>query len=199
MRTRVLTLLAAATVAVAAPSAASAATIVGTLAGGLNGVSSSTPAISTSSTFTSAFSIVGSTTGDFSAVSTTLPNLTFASLTPVALNQTITLAGNFGSFVGKVLQGSSGTAGGGDIVSFYALGTFTPSASGVLAAFTPGKASLTVSFNQTGGAGSVGGSYSLASPPSPVAEPATWGMMIAGAGMAGAAVRRRRSTKVAAA
>jgi hypothetical protein len=84
-------------------------------------------------------------------------------------------------------------------VTFYTLGDFTPA--GTLSGYTAGKSSIQFTFNQAGGAGAdISGSFSFASPPSGVPEPATWGMMIAGAAMAGAAVRRRRvSTKVAAA
>ena len=194
MRTRVLTLLAAATAAVAAPSAASAATIVGTLAGALFGVTSSTPVIGSGTAFGSSTSLVSSTQGDFTAV----PNFTFATLGSLKASNgsPITLSSSFGSFTGTVTSVNANTSGLSSVVSFYTLGTFTPA--GSLSAFSTGAASLTFSFTQTGGAGSaVSGSYTLASPPAGVPEPATWGMMIAGAGMAGAAVRRRRSAKVA--
>ncbi|UYY77822.1 PEPxxWA-CTERM sorting domain-containing protein [Sphingomonas sp. R1] len=195
MRTRVLTLLAAATAAVAAPTAASAATIVGTLAGALFGVSSSTPAIGSGTTFTSSTSLVSGSSGDFAAV----PQFTLASVSAAtaSIGSPITLSSAFGSFTGTVTSVTAST-GFSSVVSFYTLGTFVPA--GSLSAFDAGAASLTFSFTQTGGAGSsVSGSYTLASPPAGVPEPATWGMMIAGAGMAGAAVRRRRSAKVVAA
>lgn len=191
MRTNAIALLAAVTATVAAPTAASAATIVGTLAGALFGVTSSTPVISAGTTFGSAVSLVSSTTGDFGVV----PNFTFANVSDVTASNgsPITLTSTFGNFTGTVASvNASGLSG---VVSFYTLGTFTPA--GALSAFTAGPASLTFSFTQTGGANSaVSGSYSLSSPPSGVPEPAAWGMLIAGAGMAGAAVRRRRSPRV---
>lgn len=191
MRTKAFALLAAATAAVAAPSAASAATIVGTLAGALFGVTSSTPDITAGTTFGSSVSLVSSTTGDFSVV----PNFTFANVGNVTAStgSPVTLSSTFGSFTGSVTSVS--TTGLSGVVSFYTIGTFTPA--GALSTFTPGAASLTFSFTQTGGANSaVSGSYSLSSPPSGVPEPAAWGMLIAGAGMAGAAVRRRRTLRV---
>ena len=75
------------------------------------------------------------------------------------------------------------------------VGTFTPL--GALSGYKAGPASLTFTFNQTGGAGAtVSGSFTLASPPvsSPVPEPGVWVMMLSGAGLAGVAARRRRKT-----
>lgn len=191
MRTRVLTLLAAATVAVAAPTAASAATIVGTLAGAIFGISSSTPSIGSGSTFTNSATLVSDTKGDF----TTIGQFTLANLSSVTatVGSVVNLTSAFGTFTGSIKTVDATSTGQSSVVSFYTLGTFTPK--GSLASFDAGAASLTFSYTQTGGAGSaISGSYTLASPPAGVPEPATWGMLIAGAGMAGAAVRRRRSS-----
>jgi hypothetical protein len=194
MRTRVFALLAATAAAVVAPTAASAATIVGTLAGAVFNVGSSTPVIGAGTTFTNSASITTSNgTGDLSPVSFFTPlNLSAVTAT---WGSAVTLSGAFGTFVGSIAKVDLSSVGTSSVVSLYTLGTFTPT--GALAGFDAGAASLTFSFTQTGGAGSaVSGSYTLASPPSGVPEPAAWGMLIAGAAMAGAAVRRRRSVKV---
>lgn len=194
MRTRVFALLAATAAAVVAPTAASAATIVGTLAGAVFNVGSSTPVIGAGTTFTNSASLTTSNgTGDLSPVSFFTP-LNLSSVT-AAWGSAVTLSGAFGTFVGTIAKVDASVLGDSSVVSLYTLGTFTPT--GALAGFDAGAASLTFSFTQSGGAGSaVSGSYTLASPPSGVPEPAAWGMLIAGAGMAGAAVRRRRSVKV---
>lgn len=191
MRTRVLTLLASAALAVVAPTVASAATVVGSLSAALIGVTSSTPLIGSGSTFSNGFTIVSSTGGDFSVIPAGF-NISLDSLT-ASVGSLVSFSSGFGSFSGSVQTVTLAP----NVVSFYALGSFVPTFGG----YDAGPASITFSFTQTGGANSaISGSFSLASPPSGVPEPATWGMMIAGAGMAGAAVRRRRaSTKVAAA
>jgi hypothetical protein len=192
MRTRVLTLLAAATVAVAAPATASAATIIGGFSAGLVNVKSSTASIGADTTFSNGGSAVLGSSGDLSTVGL-FTTFATSSVTATA-GSAVTFSGVFGSFAGQVAKVTTGL----NFVTIYTLGDFTPTtASG----FEKGKASVAFTFNQAGGANSdVSGSFSFASPPSPIPEPATWGMMIAGAGMAGAAVRRRRaSAKVAAA
>lgn len=194
MRTRVFALLAATAAAVVAPTTASAATIIGTLAGAVFNVGSSTSTIGAGTTFTNSGTITTSNgTGDLSPISFFTP-LSLSSVT-ATWGSAVTLSGAYGTFVGTISKVDLSTVGTSAVVSLYTLGTFTPSAA--LAGFDAGAASLTFSFTQTGGAGSaVSGSYTLASPPSGVPEPAAWGMLIAGAGMAGAAVRRRRSVKV---
>ncbi|WP_333571741.1 PEPxxWA-CTERM sorting domain-containing protein [Sphingomonas sp.] len=192
MRTRVLTLLAAATVAVAAPATASAATVIGGFSAGLVNVTSSTAAIGADSTFSNSGSAVLGSSGDLSTVGVFTP-FTTSSVTATK-GADVTFSALFGSFSGKVASIATGL----NYVTVYTLGDFIPAAS---SGYDAGKASIAFTFNQAGGAGSdISGSFSFASPPSGVPEPATWGMMIAGAAMAGAAVRRRRaSTKVAAA
>jgi hypothetical protein len=190
MRTRVIALLAAATAAVAAPSAASAATIVGGFAAGLVNVKSSLQPIGAGSIFTNGGSVVLGSSGDMSSIGLFVP-FTTSSLTATA-GSAVSFSSAFGSFVGTV---GSVVAGAG-YVSIYTLGDFTPA--GTLSGYTAGKSSIQFTFNQAGGAGAdISGSFTFASPPSGVPEPASWGMLIAGAGMAGAAVRRRRREKVA--
>ncbi|WP_010543250.1 PEPxxWA-CTERM sorting domain-containing protein [Sphingomonas elodea] len=193
MRTRILTMLAAATVAVAAPTTASAATIIGGFQAGLANVTADTAGIGAGTTFTSGGSVVLGSYGDLSTLG--LFTAFTTSSVKAALNSTASFTASFGVFSGVVTSVTTGL----NTVSLYTLGTFTPT--GAFSGYTAGAASVIFTFNQAGGAGNgVSGSFSLASPPSPVAEPATWGMMIAGAGLAGAALRRRRSVaKVAAA
>lgn len=193
MRNRVLTLLAAATVAVVAPAAASAATIIGGFSAGLVNVQSSTSAIAAGSTLTNGGSVVLGSSGDLSTLGL-FTVFTTSSITATS-GSAVSFSSIFGSFSGTVASVATGL----NYVTIYTLGDFTPS--GALSGYDAGKASITFTFNQAGGAGSdISGSFSFASPPSGIPEPATWGMMIAGAGMAGAAVRRRRaSAKVAAA
>lgn len=190
MRTRVLALLAATAAAIVAPAAASAATTInGSFAGALFGVTSSTATIGAGSTFSSVIGAVSNTSGDLSPV----PFFTSFNLTPVTATagSNLSFSSAFGSYIGKVVSVTTGT----NVVNLYALGTFTPT--GSLSGYAAGASSLTFAFTQTGGANSaVSGGFTFASPPSGVPEPAAWGMLIAGAGMAGAAVRRRRSVKV---
>ncbi|NLS29273.1 hypothetical protein S2M10_42950 [Sphingomonas sp. S2M10] len=192
MRTRVLTLLAAATVAVAAPATASAATVLGGFSAGLVNVASDTSAIGAGSTFSNGGSAVLGSSGDLSSIG--LFTGFFTSSVTATSGAAVTFNAIFGSFTGEVASVATGT----NYVTIYTLGDFTPAAA---SGYDMGKASIQFTFNQAGGAGSdISGSFSFASPPSPIPEPATWGMMIAGAGLAGAAVRRRRaSAKVAAA
>lgn len=193
MRTRVLTLLAAATVAVAAPSVASAATTIkGTLPVALANVTSSTAVIGSGTTFSYGGGFVfGLGTTDFGGVSFLTP--VNVSAVTATVGSAVNFTSAFGSFTGTVKTVGASNASLSSVVSLYALGAFTPT--GSLSAFATGPASLTFSFNQTGGANAaVQGGFTLASPPAGVPEPATWGMMIAGAAMAGAAVRRRRSS-----
>ncbi len=197
MRTRVIALLAAASAAVAVPTAASAATIIGTLTGAIFNIGSSTSVIGAGSTFTNSGSLITNNgTGDFSPVSFFTP---FALSTVTATNgSAVTLSGLFGTFIGSVGSVSVSNSKLTNVVTLYTYGTFTPT--GALASYDPGAASVTFSFTQGTAPGSiVSGSYTLSSPPSPIPEPAVWGLTIAGAGMAGAAVRRRRREKVAAA
>ncbi len=184
MRTRVLTLLAAATAAVAAPQAASAASIIGSFSGALLNVTSSAQPIAAGSTFDAFGGVVSSTSGGFVGQGGLI------SLNPVTASagSLVSITTGFGSFAGKVISVTTPT----NAVNFIASGLFTSTIAGFT---TPSKSTVTFGYTQTGGAGAaISGSFTLDSK-SAVPEPATWGMMIAGAGMAGAALRRRRTSK----
>lgn len=188
MRTPVLAFFAAA--ALALPATASAATTInGSLGAALFGITTSNPtsAIGAGTTFSNLFTLVSSSGGQFS----TIPVATIFSLSPVkaTVSSAVNFSGAFGSYAGTVTSVASQSAA----VTLKSLGTFTPL--GALSGYSAGPASVTFTFNQTGGAGtSVSGSFTLASPPvpSPVPEPGVWVMMISGAGLAGAIARRRR-------
>ena len=183
---------------------AQAATVMGTFAAALSNVQSSTFGIRAGSVLTNAGGFVTSTTGDMSAVTVGTP-LTFS--TVMATNGTpISFASSFGNFIGTI-QDLMTLPAPNAVVSFNALGNFTPS--GSLSTFDTGPASLTVSFTQTGAleAGgqqpAISGSFTFASPPAvgggaAVPEPAAWAMLIAGFGLTGTAMRRRASRAVAA-
>lgn len=183
---------------------AQAATVVGTFAAALSNVQSSTFGIREGSVLTNAGGFVTSTTGDMSAVGLGTP-LTFSAVTATN-GSAVSFASSFGSFVGTI-QDLMTVPAPNAVVSFNALGNFTPS--GTLTAFEAGLASLTVSFTQTGELTNGGrqpaisGSFTFASPPavgsgSVVPEPAAWAMLIAGFGLTGAAMRRRGARAVAA-
>lgn len=185
---------------------AQAATVVGTFAAALSDVTSSTFGIRAGSTLSNAGGFVTSRTGDMSFVALGTP-LTFSTVT--ATNGTsVSFTSSFGDFIGSI-QDLMTLPAPNAVVSFNALGTFTPN--GALSAFEEGLASLTVSFTQTGALTnggeqpSISGSFTFASPPtitdgggSTVPEPAAWAMLIAGFGMTGAAMRRRGVRAVAA-
>lgn len=181
-------------------SSVQAATVVGTFAAALSDVQSSTFGIQAGSVLTNAGGFVTSRTGDMSFVALGTP-LTFSTVT--ATNGTpVSFTSSFGSFIGTI-QDLATIPAPNAVVSFNALGNFTPS--GALTAFEEGLASLTVSFTQTGALNvggeqpSISGSFTFASPPvldgggSPgaVPEPAEWMMLIAGFGLTGMAMRRR--------
>jgi hypothetical protein len=188
MRIPVLALLSAA--AIAAPTAASAATTIdGTLAGAIIGVGSSTASIGANSTFSNIFTLVSGTTGEFQPVAVS----TFITLSSVTatLNSAVSFTSAFGSYVGTISSVNVAGSTSNRTVGLVALGTFTPT--GTLSAYSAGASSLTFSYTQTGGPGSsVSGSFTLASPPTSVPEPMSWALLVTGAGFAGAAARRRR-------
>lgn len=198
MALKTLALAALAATIVASPVAAAVTT--GTFAAGLSSVTSSTFGIQTGTSFTNAGAIVLGRTGDFTAV----PN--FATFTLGAFTasngSTISFTGSFGSFSGAI-QGLAAVGSPNASINFDAVGLFTPA--GVLGGFTPGLASLTAAFTQTGELvegepqPAISGSFTFSTPPTVpgVPEPAAWAMLIAGFGLTGAAMRRRRTTVAA--
>ncbi len=192
MRSKFLFGALVAAAAFATPSVA--ATVVGSAAVSIVGVSANAPSIGVGTTFTNTvFSVVGSSFGDFGPV--TGANLTISPLT-ATFGSAFNFTSSFGDFVGTVQSAAQQGSVNDRTVSAFVLGIFTPM--GVISGFTPGPASATFSFTQTGSNSAVSGSFTLASPPSVVPEPESWLMLIAGFGLIGAASRRRQKAAVTA-
>lgn len=182
-------------VAMMASSAAMAAPITATGSATMLGVTSSTALIAVGTVFGSVVpmnnSIWAGGTGNLAPANVPIGSfLTTAGFT-ASVGQAFSFSGAFGSFSGLI---TSATASGpltNRIVDIFALGTFTPA--GVLASFDAGPMSVTLSATQTGGPNSQASiSYTLASPPAEVSEPASLALL--GAGLLGlAAIRRRKS------
>lgn len=191
MKFKMLALAATAALATATPAAA---VVTATFAASIVGVTASMGHIGLGTTFTnSLFSIIGSGTGDLANSAGT-----FLTLAPVTatVGSAVSFTSNIGNFAGTVNRADSESETNNSTVSAFVLGTFTPL--GSIASLGDTPASLTFSFTQTGGAGSaVSGSFSFAAPPAVIPEPATWGMLIGGFGLTGAAMRRRRTVVAA--
>ncbi len=142
----------------------------------------------------------GSTSGDFGP----LPFATLlSSVSPfVATNgSAFSFTSGFGDFSGILSNVVAFGPASNRTLTAYALGTFTPL--GGFASYDPGAASLTFSFTQNTldtaqEDGAIQGGFTLSTPPAGVPEASTWMMLIAGFGLSGAAMRRRRVTTVAA-
>ncbi len=196
MKTLLYLLAAAASLAIAG--SAGAATITGTFAAALSGVTSSTFGIGAGSTLSSTNGFVTGTTGDISSV----PLGTTVNFAPVtATNGTlVSFSGSFGSFTGTISDLMT-TAAPNATVNFASIGNFTPT--GSLNSFMAGLGSLTVGFTQTGplieGAPqpAISGSFTFSSEGdggvgSTVPEPASWAMLVMGFGLIGVTARRRQ-------
>jgi hypothetical protein len=183
--------LAAVTAAVVSTSASAATTMDGTFAASIIGISSDTPSIDLGSVLTNTnFTVVGSATGDLNGSTGTFLTVTpFTATDGAAYSFTSTL-GNFTGTLSDVLSAGPVSS---RVLTAYALGTFTPA--GSFSSFAAGPASLTFSFTQNNANGAVSGGFTMSTPPVPapgVPEPAAWAMLIAGFGLTGAAMRRRR-------
>lgn len=186
---------AAATMIFAAPATA-AVTLNGSVAVAIVGVSSSTASIGSGTTFTNTLtSIVGSANGDFAGMQGNFVNI--SSLT-ATIGESFSFLSAFGDYSGTVTSVNVDGDVNNRTVSAYILGIFTPT--GTMSGYSAGAASTTFSFTQTGLSAATSGSFTLASPPSPIPaipEPATWAMMMVGFGLTGGFLRyRRRSSKV---
>jgi hypothetical protein len=183
--------LAAVTAAVVSTSASAATSMDGTFAASIIGISSNTASIDLGSVLTNtSLTIVGSATGDLDGSTGTFLTVSpFTATDGSAYSFTSTL-GNFTGTLSDVLSAGPVSS---RVLTAYALGTFTPA--GSFSSFVAGPASLTFSFTQNNANGAISGGFTMSTPPvaAPgVPEPAAWAMLIAGFGLTGAAMRRRR-------
>jgi len=183
--------LAAVAAAAISTSASAATTMNGTYAASIIGISSSTPSIGLGSVLTNTtFTIVGSATGDLDGSTGTFLTVSPFTATDGAAYSFTSTRGNFTGTLDNVF--SVGPVSN-RVLTAFALGTFTPA--GSFSSFVAGPASLTFSFTQNNSGGAISGGFTLSTPPIPtpgVPEPAAWAMLIAGFGLTGAAMRRRR-------
>ena len=177
-----------------------AATITGSFSAALTDVASSTLGIGAGTTFTNSSGIVTSSTGQFAPIGSGTA-ISLSSIT-ATVGAPVQFTSSFGDFVGNVSKVAT-VAAPNARVGLNVLGNFT--AKGALSSFTAGLADLTLSFTQTGGLTQIGqqpaisGSFTFSSPSmvGGVPEPASWAMLIAGFGMTGAVMRRRKTVVAA--
>lgn len=163
----------------------------GTFAASIVGISSNTASIDLGSVLTNtAVTIIGSATGEMSTATSTILTVSQFTATDGAAYSFTSSIGNFTGTLNNVLSVGPES---NRVLTAFALGTFSPA--GSFASFNAGPASLTFSFTQNNANGAISGGFTLATPPvaAPgVPEPAAWAMLIAGFGLTGAAMRRRR-------
>lgn len=173
------------------------ADLIGTLGiSALSAGSADTGDISTADEFStgSLFSVIGSGTGDFAGYPDLDPfgSVTFKLSDPTSFTLS---SSNFGSFVSSSISVISNSGvGSGHIVGIYILGNYTAGAGNYVSG--SGLASITITFNQTGGPNTaITDSATFAIPPSPVPEPSTAALAALGISSLGFAAYRRRTTK----
>lgn len=135
------------------------------------------------------FNVVGGASDDLAPFNgTTFGPITFTA----TAGQTFSFDSANGDFTGSVVTVLGTSSALSRTLDVYVLGTFTPEGATLGAGpFTPGPASVTIAFSQTGPSGSViSSSFTLASPPAPppgVPAPAAlalFGLALAGLGVA---------------
>lgn len=199
MSFKTIALAAVAAAVIASPAAAVIAN--GSFSAAIGNPASSLFGIQAGTVITNTGGVVTSSVGDFLPV----PFLTTFTVNPfTATNGSVfSFTSSFGNFSGMIQ--SLTTAGPPTAeVNFDVFGTFTPL--GILAGFTPGAASASFGLTQTGGLTpgdpqpAISGGFSFSTPPTvqnEVPEPAAWAMLIAGFGLTGAVMRRRRGAVAA--
>ena len=196
MSFKVFALAAVAAAVISSPAAAVIAN--GTFAAAFFSPNSSLFGLQAGTTVTNTGAIITATGGDFIGIG----NPFFTVATFKATNGTpFSFSSSFGNFTGSI-QSLTTSVSPNATIDFDVFGTFTPSF-GVFN--TAALASITFGLTQTGALvpgtpqPSISGSFTLSSPPTVnfIPEPAAWAMLIAGFGLTGAAMRRRRVTVAA--
>lgn len=139
-------------------------------------------------TFDALISLFGGGTGAFANVPILTP---FSHLRVTAqAGSVLDFSSSFGTFAGLVTSAETTGLPTNRVVNVIAVGRFTPM--GMMSGFDPGPMSVSFSATQTGRSSAISASYSFWSAASVVPEVATYATMLAGLGVLGAVVRRRR-------
>lgn len=183
----------AATPTVAAPPAT---TMTGTAGVVYLGTNSSTASIDIGSVLTTNFALVNLLTGNFTG--TSIGQVVTVSAFTATNGTSFTITSGFGNYSGTVSNVLSTGPASSRTLTAYALGTFTPA--GSFGSYLPGPASVDFTFIQNGSGAPISSALVISSPAAPapaIPEPSAWAMLIAGFGLTGAMMRRRRTPAVA--